>query len=30
MPLAQLILPTTIATLLGQFRFRLADHVGCL
>ena len=27
MPLAQLILPTTIATLLGQFRFRLADHV---
>ncbi|CAK0784537.1 hypothetical protein CVIRNUC_007741 [Coccomyxa viridis] len=28
MPLAQLILPTTIATLLGQFRFRLADHMG--
>ena len=30
MPLAQLILPTTIATLLGQFQFRLADHVGGL
>ena len=30
MPLAQLIVPTTIATLLGQFHFRLADHVGRL
>jgi cytochrome P450 len=28
MPLAQLILPTTIATLLGRFSFRLAKHVS--
>lgn len=28
MPLAQLILPTTIATLLGHFHFRLAAHVS--
>jgi len=28
MPLAQLILPTTIATLIGNFHFRLATHVS--
>ena len=28
MPLAQLILPTTVATLLGHFHFRLATRVS--
>ena len=28
MPLAQLILPTTLATLLGRFHFRIAEHVS--
>ena len=28
MPLAQLILPTTLLTLLGRFHFRMAEHVS--